>query len=148
MKQMKCLLMAAIGGLVLLSVMVVPHCKAWAQDVKVIANKGVPDSSIDADVVKDIFLGKKSSWSDGSAIEFVTLKSGSAHDVFLKAYLKKSARQFSTYWKKQVFTGKGSMPKSFASEGELVSYVAGKRGVVGYISGAADTASVKVVSEQ
>lgn len=148
MKRANRLLMAVIGGLVLLSIMSVPHGEAWASDVKVIVNKGVPEDSVDADTVKAIFLGKKSSWSDGSPIKFVILKSGSTHDVFLKTYVKKTAIQFSTYWKKQVFTGKGTIPKSFDSEGELIAYVASKSGVVGYVSGTADTASVKVVSEQ
>ncbi|BBO91595.1 substrate-binding domain-containing protein [Desulfosarcina ovata] len=148
MNKGRYLLILAIGGLVLLVAMAVPHGGAWAADVRVIANKGIAEDSVDANMVKDIFLGKKSSWSDGSPIEFVILESGSDHDLFLKTYVKKTAKQFSTYWKKQVFTGKGAMPKAFASEGELISYVSGNSGVVGYVSGAADTASVKVISEQ
>jgi hypothetical protein len=42
--------------------------------------------------------------------------------------------------------GKGSMPKSFASEAEIVKYVAKTPGAIGYVSGAAAADGVKKVA--
>jgi ABC-type phosphate transport system substrate-binding protein len=45
-----------------------------------------------------------------------------------------------------VFTGKGSMPKSFASDAEVVKYVSTTKGAIGYVSAAADVASAKKIA--
>jgi len=121
---------------------------AWAGGVKVITGAGTPVDSIDDGTIKKIFLGKTKAWPDGNPVEFVILKSGDVHDSFLSAFVGKSASQFKTYWKKQVFTGKGKSPKSFGSEGELAAYVAGKAGTIGYVSAGADTAGAKVLNHK
>ena len=119
-----------------------------AADVLVVANNSTPTDTMDDAMIKNVFLGKTTSWSDGSPIEFVTITDSTAHEAFLKTFVKKTPSQFSTYWKKMVFTGKGTTPKSFATESELVAYVAGHAGTVGYVSGAADVTAVKVVNQQ
>nr|WP_320017154.1 substrate-binding domain-containing protein [uncultured Desulfobacter sp.] len=121
---------------------------ARAGGVKVITSSSTPVDSIDQADVKKIFLGKTKSWPDGNPVEFVVLKSGDVHKNFLKSYVKKSASQFKTYWKKQVFTGKGKNPTSFGSENELLAYVTGKTGVIGYVSAETDTPGAKILSEQ
>jgi hypothetical protein len=45
-----------------------------------------------------------------------------------------------------VFTGKGSMPKSFASDAEILKYVAKTPGAIGYVSAGADAAGVKKIA--
>ena len=68
--------------------------------------------------------------------------------AFLKAYVGKSDQALRTYLKSLVFTGKGSMPKSFASDAEIVRYVASTKGAIGYVSTAAETAGVKKLQVQ
>ncbi|MBU1054462.1 MAG: hypothetical protein KKC46_11625 [Proteobacteria bacterium] len=132
-----------IIGLVLL----VPLAGAVsAGDVQIIANKNVSISYISPDMLKDIFLGKKNTWDNGASIYFVTLDSGQPHDDFLKTYLQKSNAQFNNYWKKQVFTGQGSMPKTFSSDKAMIDFVAGTNGAIGYVSGTADTGTVKIIT--
>ncbi len=116
-----------------------------AGDVVVIANKSVSDTSLSQKSVSDIYLGKKSTWSDGSKINFVMLK-GSAQDTFLEKYVRKSASQFNTFWKKQVFTGKGSPPKAFDSDSAMISFVAQTPGAIGYVSAGANVANVKTIT--
>ena len=119
-----------------------------AAEVKIIANKNIPISTMSPEMIKSVFLGDTTSWPDGSPIEFVIQIPGPANDAFLKSFISKTPAQFSIYWRKMVFTGKGALPKSFASESELVAYVAGHAGAVGYVSGAADVSSVKVVNQR
>jgi ABC-type phosphate transport system substrate-binding protein len=57
----------------------------------------------------------------------------------------KSDAALETYYRSLVFTGKGSMPKSFASEADVVAYVAKTKGAIGYVSAAANTADAKVL---
>jgi ABC-type phosphate transport system substrate-binding protein len=113
---------------------------ALAGDIKVIANPAVSESSISSDELKEIFLITKASFGGGHA-EPVLQKTGTVHEAFLKEYLGKADAALQTYYRSLVFTGKASMPKAFASEAEVVTYVAKTKGAIGYVSSAASTAS-------
>ena len=115
-----------------------------AADVQVIANNSVAADLSAADV-KEIFLGAKDSVS-GTAVVPVLASGGPTHEAFLKAYVGKSDQALRNHFKSLVFTGKGSMPKSFASDAEVVKYVASTKGAIGYVSGGAELAGVKKVS--
>lgn len=134
-----------IAGLFLLLATAGGVSPASAADVRIVGNPSVPGDTIDQATLKDIFLGKKTTWDNGESIEFVTLNDGDTHSAFLAAYINKTPSQFSSFWKQQVFTGKGKMPKSFESEGALLEYVTGKAGAIGYIS-AADPGSAKTIT--
>ncbi|NQT24971.1 hypothetical protein HQ585_06435 [candidate division KSB1 bacterium] len=112
-------------------------------NVVVIANNSVSVSSINSATLKLIFLGKKNSWSDGSKIVPVTLKSGNTHEAFLGAYVQKSSSQFSSFWKQAIFTGEGTPPRSFKSAAELVAFVKNTSGAVGYVPAGTSTTGVK-----
>jgi hypothetical protein len=118
---------------------------AWPADLKVIANSSVGVSSISAEELKGVFLSTKSSLSDGSHVEPVLLKSGAVHEAFLKDYVGKSDSAFETYYRSLVFTGKGSMPRAFSSETDVVAYVEKTRGAIGYVAGATPTNTAKVL---
>ena len=99
-----------------------------AADLKVIANSSVGASSVSADELKGVFLATKTSLSDGSHVEPVLLKGGATHEAFLKEYVGKTDSAFETYYRSLVFTGKASMPKALASDGDMVAYVAKTKG--------------------
>lgn len=103
-------------------------------DLLVIANNSVSESSVSKQDLKMIFLGKKKSWEGGQKIKPVTLKDGESHDAFVNTYVEKTPASFSSFWKHAILSGTGIPPKSFTSEDDLVKYVAGKDGAVGYIS--------------
>jgi ABC-type phosphate transport system substrate-binding protein len=117
-----------------------------AADIQVIANPSVKSASVSVDELKNVFLGNTTSLSDGSKVEPVLAESGAAHDEFLKDVVGKSGPALKNHLKTLVFTGKGSMPKSFASEADIVKYVAKTPGAIGYVSAAADASGVKKVS--
>lgn len=104
----------------------------------VIVNGASPVADLSEDDLKDYYLGKKASWPDGSKVVVVVLKDGPSHDK-LMGKLGKSGSQFTTGWKKLVFTGKGAMPEQVGSEDELVAFVAKTPGAIGY----ADAGKVK-----
>ncbi|MGA2118808.1 MAG: hypothetical protein ABSH56_29155 [Bryobacteraceae bacterium] len=114
-------------------------------DLKVIANSSVGASSVSADDLKGVFLATKTSLSDGSHVEPVLLKGGPTHEAFLKEYVGKTDAAFETYYRSLVFTGKASMPKALASDGDVVAYVAKTKGAIGYVGAGAATAGVKTL---
>ena len=116
-----------------------------AGDVVVIANKNVAENALDKGAAERIFLGKKTTWENGDKIVPVTLDGGDAHADFLKSCVGKTPSQFSAYWKQQIFTGKGTPPRSFKNEADLVKYVSETPGAVGYVSSGASVENVKVI---
>lgn len=118
---------------------------AFAGDVRIIANPGVTASSLSTDEIRGVFLATKTSLSDGSHVEPVLLKSGAAHQAFLKQYVGKSEAALETYYRSLVFTGKGSMPKMVASDSEVVAYVSKTKGAIGYVGSGASVAGVKTL---
>ena len=119
---------------------------ARAQDVVLVANKGVQISEItDADL-RAIFMGTRTRFADGSHAVPVTLKGGAAHEVFLKNHVGEGTEEFRSRWRKLVFTGQGAMPKAFDSESALIEYVAATPGAVGYVSRISSQDRVKSIA--
>ena len=116
-----------------------------AGDVVVIANPSVYETTLSKKDICNIYLGEKTTWNDSSKITFVVL-TGDTHDTFLKSFVNKTEAQFNTFWKKQVFTGKGSPPKELNSDQAMVEFVAQTRGAIGYVSADADVSKVKPIT--
>ena len=117
-------------------------------DVLIITNKYVKDTAVTKADLKEIFLGKKVQWSDNTKIRFVTLKESGPHETFLRTYINKYVQQYSNYWRKMVFTGKGKIPKSFATNAAMIEYVSGTSGAIGYIGSSTKPANVNKINVQ
>jgi ABC-type phosphate transport system substrate-binding protein len=117
---------------------------ALAGDVAVIANNSIKATEVSDAELKDIFLGEKSTL-DGSKATPVILSKGPVHQAFLEKHVGKNDAAFRASWRKQVFTGKGSMPREFDSEDALAAYVASTPGAIGYVSSEKAGANVKVL---
>ena len=117
----------------------------FAGDIVLIVNPSVPETTLSKNDLGNIYLGKKTSWSDGSKIKFVIQK-GDINSSFVKSFVGKTETQFKIFWKKQVFTGKGSPPKEFDSDQAMVEFVAHTTGAIGYVSAGSDVSKVKTIS--
>ena len=116
-----------------------------AGEVVVVAHAGVADEEIARKDLQRIYLGKRSTWNDDSTIVPAMLKAGPVHEEFVEDVVGRSAHRFANYWRQMVFTGKGTPPRSFGSEAEVVEFVKSTPGAVGYVSPGAETAGVKVL---
>jgi ABC-type phosphate transport system substrate-binding protein len=119
---------------------------ARAQDVVIVANKGIFVSEISSSQLREIFTGVRSRLDDGTRAVPVLLKGGPAHEVFLDRHMGVSPGEFRARWLKAVFTGQGSMPREFSSEAALLTYIAATPGAIGYVSHIAQQNSVKVLT--
>lgn len=119
--------------------------RVWAQDVTIVANKGVTVSEITQAQLHDIFTGTRSRFGDGSHAVPVVLKGGPVHEVFLRKHVGDSPDEFRTRWRKMVFTGEGAMLKEFGSEAALLEYVAATWGAIGYVSRLPEGSTVKIL---
>jgi Gram-negative bacterial TonB protein C-terminal len=139
MKSRKVLLVAA-------GYIIYAAASSLASDIKVIANSSVKADTISAMELKRVFLGEKISLEDGTHVEPVLEKDGPAQQAFLKQYIGITEDDLQTYYRTRLFTGKGSMPKAFGSDEEVVAYVARTRGAIGYVSIAAGSEGVKILA--
>ena len=118
--------------------------------VSLVANAKVGVDSLSKGEVRKIFMGKQTVWPGvgKNPVVFVTLKDGASHKAFLKGYLGKTPKQYASYWKKLVFTGKGKAPRSFKTEKDLLVYVTKTVGAVGYIGSKTASAAknIKIIS--
>ena len=127
--------------LLLMALLVAP---LTAAEVQVIANPGVTVAELTAVDVREIFLGGKTAIA-GTAVEPVLHNSGATHDAFLQAFIGKSDTALRNHFKTLVFTGKGSQPKAFATDAEVLKYVLRTKGAIGYVSAGADTGTARKI---
>jgi len=137
------------GSIIALCVFALISCfPAFTQagEIKVIANPGFAADVISPDELKRIYLREPSSLSNGAWVEPVLRNSGAAQSIFLKRVLDMSDDSLQVYYETLVYTGKGSMPRAFASDQAVVAYVARTKDAIGYVSDTANTEGVKILA--
>lgn len=117
----------------------------FAQELLVV-NPALSVNSLSSSEVKNIFLGKMTSWPNGEHVEMVVQKEGDAHENFLSHTIGMTSVAFRNYWRKQVFAGTGRPPETLQTDSEVVRYVASRPGAVGYIGHGSPHDGVKVLS--
>ncbi len=107
---------------------------ATCGEINLICNATVANNELKKNQLRDIFLGKQKRWADNKEIELVILNKPLVHKKFVQTYLNKNPIQFRLWWRRQVFTGQGMLPRSFKDEKKLMDYISKTRGAVGYVS--------------
>ena len=125
--------------------LLIPSMPAMAGGMKVIANASVKENSITVEELRGIYLLQRGTLKSGSRVVPVLQKGGATHDGFVREYLGRDAEEIRIYYQGLVFTGKGSIPKELHSDAEVVAYVSGRSGAIGYVSSETDTQRVKVL---
>jgi ABC-type phosphate transport system substrate-binding protein len=118
---------------------------AMAQDIAVIANKNVSENSLTKSDVKMIFFGQKQRWENGNTIVLALWGDSGAKESFLSQYMHKSPSQYSNYWRKQIFTGKGQMPASFDDMAEVVKFVGDTPGAIAFAAPGVSGDQIKIM---
>jgi ABC-type phosphate transport system substrate-binding protein len=119
---------------------------AQSEPVVVVVSATSPVSKLDKEQVANLFLGKSSSYPDGSAaVPIEQTDATPAHEEFHKSITEKSASQLKSYWSKMIFSGKGTAPKEVSSNAELLKLLAGNPAMIGYVDKTAADKTVKVV---
>lgn len=119
---------------------------AAQETVKIIVNPEVDLSNLSQAELARIYLGKKTLWDSGSRIAPSLLNEKSPlTKEFLEANVRKTVRQYRAYWKRHLFSGKGTAPKTFGSSSQVANYVAQNPGGIGVVDAGFEDDRVKVV---
>lgn len=129
----------------IVAVLLTPVLSA-AGDVVIIGHPSVPVSTLTKYEVSNIFLGKKSSWSDKTKISFGIQKNTSIHKIFCREYLNKNTSQFANYWKRKLYSGQSLSPHISDGEQEMIKFVSETKGAIGYVSNNTPLDNVKTIT--
>ena len=114
-----------------------------AEEVVLVVNPENPVASVTPREVKNIFLGKKNSWDDGSYVLPVLQKDENLTVAFTMTMLKRSVQQFKLYWRKQVFSGKRAPLIQVEDSVQVKAMIASRAGGIGYILASEIDSSVR-----
>jgi ABC-type phosphate transport system substrate-binding protein len=116
-----------------------------AQEPAFVVNKDTKVASLTADDVKNILLGTKLKFDDGTSIRLAVLVDGQVHEKVVRGFTQRSVDQFEKYWKRLVFTGKGIMAEQCKGDAEVIDYVSKNPGAFGYVDKSSVTPAVAIV---
>jgi ABC-type phosphate transport system substrate-binding protein len=116
---------------------------APADGAIIIANVGVPISSISAEALKDIYTGRTTYWQDGQSVVIAVAYNTS--DTNLKRVCNMDTSSFRTFWQRIVFSGRGHLPKKADDTASLVSLVASTAGAIALVPANTILRDVKVL---
>jgi len=103
-------------------------------------------AKIDAKFVKNLYLGKVSKFSDGTAANPVILGDNEKMtQLFLKEIVKQKPTQFKRFWSKALFTGKGTPPQELENQLEMLNLIMTDRTAIGFIHADSFTNDVRAV---
>jgi ABC-type phosphate transport system substrate-binding protein len=109
-------------------------------------NNNVSMSDLTEAQLRDIFIGARSRFDNGTRAVPVLLKGGPVHEVFLHRHIGDTPDQFRARWRQAVFTGQGSMAKEFNTEAEVLHFIEITPGTIGYVSRRPDRDTLKVLT--
>ncbi len=103
--------------------------------VELIANPGVPETSLPRSVVRSIFTMRLTSWPNGMPIRvFVLGDKDELHTLFSKRILGVFPHQLRRAWNRQIFSGTGQAPEKVENVREMLEKVSQVPGAIGYLS--------------
>lgn len=114
--------------------------------LRVIVYGKSPETRLDRRFITEAFLKKRTRWDDDRTILPVDLKQDSSvREKFSHDVLGRDVSAVRRYWAQLVFSGEGVPPPELDSEADVVKYVAGHPGAIGYVSSTVDLTGVKAV---
>ena len=115
-------------------------------DVVAVVSSKSPVITLSKNQLMDIFLGKRTSFPDGSSAVPIDQTEGSAvRDEFYSRIAGMSPAQVKAFWAKIIFTGRGQPPKTVATSVEAKKLLVANPNTISYIDQSLVDGSVRVV---
>jgi ABC-type phosphate transport system substrate-binding protein len=120
---------------------------AAAQEFRIIVNAANSTTELPADVAIKVFLKQSLKFPNGTAAQPVDQgKASPVRVAFTRAVLGRPVTAVESYWQQQIFSGRDVPPPAKSTDDEVVAFVKANAGGIGYVSGGAALAGVKVVT--
>ena len=120
-----------------------------AVDVVVVVSSRCPVTTLSTNQVADLFLGKTSTFPDGSqAFRSTRPKAQARVTRSMLTFAGRSAAQVKAHWSKIIFTGRGQPPRQAINSAEAKKLIVENPNAIGYIDKSLADGSVKVLLAQ
>lgn len=111
----------------------------------VIASAQVPDATISTEQLADIYMLKKTFWTDKTQVVPVNREASSpVREKFSEAIFKLSPQELAEYWNRLRFQGK-LPPLVQTSDQAVLGFVRSVPGAIGYVDASQAPADVKIL---
>lgn len=120
-------------------------CAATAQAQVVVTNLDVEGATLGEDRLRDILLGRITTWPDGSPIVLVLLDDPAASDA-TRHLTGRDLPQLIRGWKRLVYAGNGAMPIVLDSPQGVLDEVRRRPGAITVLAKPPDDPQLKVIS--
>jgi len=113
--------------------------------LRVVVSAQNPQQQLSRSELNRIFLGKTRKWTHGERVLLSINSEASAMDEFCHTIAHKTPRQFSMYWRKQLYSGHSMLPAQFDADEHVIDYVAEHSGAIGFILSPTNDPRIKEV---
>lgn len=116
--------------------------------VQIIVNAQSGPTTLTAEELESVFLGKKTLWGSGvKVLPALPQEESVPAKEFIETMLNKTVAQYQGYWKRRLFSGGGTVPRAFATNAEIVDFVGKNPGAIAVTAEpATEDDKIKVVS--
>jgi ABC-type phosphate transport system substrate-binding protein len=114
---------------------------------RIVIHPDNPVSALERRFLEDAFLKRVRSWPSGEIIRPVDLEPRSeVRRHFTEGVLRRPVSAVRAYWQQRIFSGRDIPPPELPSDEAVTAYVKRYPGAIGYLSGAAATKGLKVLT--
>lgn len=117
---------------------------AAGAETRIVVNKKNSVTAITKADLKHIFLGEKRFWS-GNKVVSPVIQTGAAKEAFYDI-MGLSETAFKKAWIKTSLSGRCDPPVSVKSDQQVIAFIKGNEGSVGFVSAKMDTSDVKTLT--
>jgi ABC-type phosphate transport system substrate-binding protein len=136
---------AIITIFALLIILAILDVRLYAQKFKIIVHETNPISSMTRAEVSEIFLKKTKKLNGTDALPVDLVSTNPVRQSFSRYIHRRPFSAIKAYWQQQIFSGRGVPPPEKESDREVVAYVWGNPGAIGYVSASTKTDGVKIL---
>jgi hypothetical protein len=130
----------------LIFLLVVIICANTAEALVVVVKKENSITSLTQREIVDIFMGRFSTFPDGSSARPIDLPAQTkTKNEFYMLLVNQNERKVNAYWARLLFSGRAKPPEKTSSIDEVLSKLMEYEGTIAYIPESAVNDSVKVV---
>ncbi len=105
----------------------------------VVVHAGNPEPAIDRSTLSKMFLAKRREWEGGGPVRVIDRTADSTvREAFSDMIHQRSVTEIKSYWQRMLSSGRDTPPPEVGSDGEVLDFVRGHPGAVGYVD--SDTA--------
>ena len=132
--------------IIFFNLLIILSSYVYAKEFFVLSNDSKKDEVINRETVRNIYLGNKLYWKSGKRIMPVHLNvADSSFQAFLEDVVDMDPTQFTSYWRRKLFSGRAYPPKQFDKDDSIIEFIRKNNSGIGVISKAPDKKSEDLI---